>query len=128
MKLTMKYISFLSTALLMLAFHSCSEDTLISEPSVEGEGTLLNLYIGDIVPTGTTRLAELGGTGNISGGERPTNDPNLTDKKNIGLNIVSGGGMYGFDGIARLVRTIMTPVILSIPTSAIWSVKWREVR
>lgn len=87
MKLTMKYISFLSTALLMLAFHSCSEDTLISEPSVEGEGTLLNLYIGDIVPTGTTRLAELGGTGNISGGERPTNDPNLTDKKNIGLYI-----------------------------------------
>ncbi len=79
----MKHIFLVSAALLMLTLYGCSEDALIPEPPVEGEGTLLNLYIGDIAETGT-RLAELGGPGNISGGQGPTNGP---DKKNLGLYI-----------------------------------------
>ncbi len=83
MKRAMKYISFLSAALLMLALYSCSEESLIHEPPVEGEGTLLNLYIGDIAQPGT-RLAELGNPGNITDGKSPTKGE---DKKNIGLYI-----------------------------------------
>ncbi len=67
----------------MLTLYGCSEDALVPEPPAEGEGTLLNLYIGDIAAP-STRLAELGGSGNISGGESPTKGP---DKKNIGLYI-----------------------------------------
>lgn len=83
MKQAMKHIFLVSVALLMLTLYACSEDALVPEPPAEGKGTLLNLYIGDIAETGT-RLAELGGSGNISDGESPTNG---LDKKNLGLYI-----------------------------------------
>ena len=86
MKRTMKYITYVCAALLAVACHSCS-DEIVNQPEPTADGTLLNLYIGDIATPGT-RLAELGNSDNISNGERPTNDVgNGEDKKNIGLYI-----------------------------------------
>ena len=77
MKKAFKYIVFLSAFALAVAFQSCSED-VINQPGMTGEGTLLNLYVGDISGP-STRLAELGGSGNI-------NDDHH-GKSNIGLYI-----------------------------------------
>ena len=79
---TMKYITYVCVALLSVILYGCSDEVVNnSEPAAEG--TLLNLYVGDIVTPGT-RLAELGGVGSISEGTHPTNGD---DKKNIGLYI-----------------------------------------
>ena len=79
---TMKYITYVCVALLSVILYGCSDEVVNnSEPAAEG--TLLNLYVGDIVTPGT-RLAELGGAGSISEGTHPTNGD---DKKNIGLYI-----------------------------------------
>jgi hypothetical protein len=78
----MKYITYLCAALLTIALYSCSDETL-NHPEQSAEGTLLNLYVGDIgMPS--TRLAELGGPGDISGGQSPSQG---ADKKDIGLYI-----------------------------------------
>lgn len=77
MKKAFKYIVFLSAFALAVAFQSCSED-VINQPGMTGEGTLLNLYVGDISGP-STRLAELGGSGNINDDRH--------GKKNIGLYI-----------------------------------------
>jgi hypothetical protein len=83
MKRTMKYITYVCAALLTVALYSCTDDSVVPEQPAEKDGTLLNLHISDIVQP-TTRLAELGGSGNISQGKSPTNGAN---KENIGLYI-----------------------------------------
>lgn len=85
MKRIIKYITYVWATFLAITLYSCS-DEVVSQPGPTAEGTLLNLYIGNIATPGT-RVTELGGSGNISNGERPTNDPNGGDKKNIGLYI-----------------------------------------
>ncbi|WP_418894560.1 hypothetical protein [Limibacterium fermenti] len=57
MKKTMKYITYLCAALLAVALYSCADDNLEPKPA-DKDGTLLNLYIGDIAQP-ATRLAEL---------------------------------------------------------------------
>lgn len=83
MKRAIQYISLLGVAFWLIGMTGCSDDRLDNVSSKEGEKTLLNLYVGEIGEV-STRLAELGGPGNISGGENPSMGE---DKKNIGLYI-----------------------------------------
>lgn len=110
MKITMKYITYVCAVLFTVACYSCS-DEIVNQPESTADGTLLNLYIGDITTPGT-RLAELGNPGNISNGERPTNDVgNGEDKKNIGLYIYYQDDYSANDLTKPYVRNLECEVI-----------------